>query len=109
MLVMVCTLVCRTCTQHEDAPQVLVSETVDHDAVGADHHERLGGCFAWVARHLAAWPAHELVVTHETEAEAAAREQAAAGAVEQRQASRGYIDPEESIRRRLLKLESLEP
>ncbi len=73
MAVYECSVTCRTCTRHDDAPLVLVAESVDHAQAGKDHHDRQGACWAASERHAQAFPGHELEVAHATPAQLAAR------------------------------------
>ena len=85
-----CSVTCVTCTKHEDAPLVLVEELADHDLVGDDHHEKLGGCFALIGRHLDAYPEHELTVEHATP-ELVAERAEALRVLEAARAARGKV------------------
>lgn len=100
-----CSVTCVTCTQHDDMPVVLVTEETDHAEVGDDHHERMGGCFAVAARHTAAYPEHVLKTTHETQTQVTRRVEAEERRLQRRRDQLGYVDPEESIRRRKLRME----
>jgi hypothetical protein len=105
MAVFECSVTCLDCSRHDDEPCVLVAESVDHQLVGDDHAERMGGCYKVALRHQADYPGHALSVAHETPAEVTARVEAAELRREQIRARFPVIDHAESIARRRLRLD----